>query len=457
MSTPDELDELIAAFQAEAIGEPELRRLEALLLADPAARSHFAARCREDVVLRDLCRMRAATAEPGADTRRLMQEQGGTARHARRRAPGGSGPNRRLTGGHTHRRPRRRRAGPGLVLAIGGTALALLVALLLALQARGPASGPAASPEVVTVPAPTPLPALERPIAVLSALAGRAEHYRDEEPVAARAGLHLHSGDRIRLATGATGTIALDDGSRFELAPGADVLVVDEAKGFTLLLGSGTARVTAARQPAGRRIAIRTSDGVVSVIGTAFTVEAEIARTRVAVDQGLVRAEAYSGQHLPVAAGQVAIITHGRVVYERPPAVGSAPEPEPETEPVAPAEGPVGVRDFSLLDAVANRAVGGAYDPILEGAVIDLEALGLRGISLRANVGGPVLSVRFWLDGQRGLLEQFVPYVLLGDRDGDFERWRPAAGTYLIEAQAYRDLDGHQPVGERRSLTIVVP
>lgn len=480
MSPAEELEELIAAWQVEAIDEAGTRRLEALLLADESARLVFARRCREDLALRQLCQLRANAVDPGPETQRLMAQRasgghrrpGGGTGTVRRRVATGSGPNRRPSGSSgrlrpTRRiqRPRRGRPSPAVGIGAGLAAVVLLVVLILVAQGPEPMPQPAPVPApapVATAPEPAPAPGPVT-IAHLRELRGTAEHYREEAITTARAGLALSSGDRVLLDPAARGAIELADGTRFALDAGADVLTHGDRAGFTLLLATGTADAVVATQAAGRRVAIRTPEGTVSVVGTAFSVESGDTATRVAVREGLVRAEAHSGEHLMVAAGQVAIISGGRVRYEDPdpPEVTTVEPlpPVPEPPPQAPEPPPeviaVGVTSFTLISTQADAAIPG-FDPIAEDAVIDRKAIGTGKLSMLANVTGPVLSVRFWIDGRPGMLEQFVPYALLGDRERDYKIWNPPPGTYVIEAQAYRDLSGHQAVGPRARVRVTV-
>lgn len=100
---------------------------------------------------------------------------------------------------------------------------------------------------------------------------------------------HIEAAQSIR--TGAeSGTIELRDGSRIEMGPQAELSVVPAKDGMSVRLSSGTVIVTAAKQRDGH-LYVETSDLVVSVIGTVFSVSAEKAGSRVSVIEGEVKVQ----------------------------------------------------------------------------------------------------------------------------------------------------------------------
>lgn len=105
------------------------------------------------------------------------------------------------------------------------------------------------------------------------------------------AGYQIRKGDEIRTAKASTAMVRLLDGSVVEMGPRADLSVSKEWNGTTIHLQGGQVIVQAAKQHAGRRLYVATDDGLVSVKGTIFSVNRGIKGSRVAVVEGVVRAD----------------------------------------------------------------------------------------------------------------------------------------------------------------------
>ena len=96
------------------------------------------------------------------------------------------------------------------------------------------------------------------------------------------------------------------------------------------------------------------------------------------------------------------------------------------------------VTAFVLVDAATNTDLG----PLGDGAVIDLDAVGEH-LNVRAEVSGPVESVRFGLDGNPDYrTENSPPYALAGDAGGNYNSWTPAVGGHDLVATAYPEDNG---------------
>ena len=90
---------------------------------------------------------------------------------------------------------------------------------------------------------------------------------------------------------------------------------------------------------------------------------------------------------------------------------------------------------FTLIDAQTNQPITG-FDPIMQGATLELSALPTRQLNVRANLA-PTGSVRFTLNGQDVRTENVAPYALAGDTDGDYMDWTPQPGDYELTATPY--------------------
>ncbi|MGE0877784.1 MAG: cellulase family glycosylhydrolase [Acidimicrobiia bacterium] len=85
-----------------------------------------------------------------------------------------------------------------------------------------------------------------------------------------------------------------------------------------------------------------------------------------------------------------------------------------------------------LMDVATNNGVEG-FDPISDGATIDLDATGLGDISFRADTSGPVRSVRFVLDdGAIDHTDSTTPWTMLGTNRGQYNGWTPEPGEHTL-------------------------
>jgi hypothetical protein len=108
-----------------------------------------------------------------------------------------------------------------------------------------------------------------------------------------------------------------------------------------------------------------------------------------------------------------------------------------------PASTPNQVVSFTLVNAATDKDI----KPLVNGDVVNLSVTGTS-LSIRANVGGSVGSVRFALDGNTNYrLENSAPYSLAGDDSGDYSVWTPALGGHSLTATPYSAQGGTGTVG----------
>ena len=119
------------------------------------------------------------------------------------------------------------------------------------------------------------------------------------------AGYQIRNDEEIRTAKASTAVVRLLDGSLVEMGPRADVSVSRQWRGTTIHLQGGQVIVQAAKQQANRHLYVATEDGLVSVKGTIFSVNRGIKGSRVAVIEGVVRAD-FGDTSTDLTAGQQA-------------------------------------------------------------------------------------------------------------------------------------------------------
>lgn len=101
------------------------------------------------------------------------------------------------------------------------------------------------------------------------------------------------------------------------------------------------------------------------------------------------------------------------------------------------------VESFSLIDVRTNQPISG-YDPIIDGAIINSNALGTDAVNLRANASNDTQSVMFKHNGEIIRTENVAPYAIASDNSaGQYNTWQLGYGAHTVEATAY-SVDGGQ-------------
>ena len=337
------------------------------------------------------------------------------------------------------RRSRRSRAAPAVMLA------AVLVFIgLLVIIANLPTSTPAPQPVIVDAPEPAPPPAAPAlPVEVLGPAtitdaAGQMVTRRE-----------MRSGDSVV----ATGDVTLQwraERTALRLEPESHCQLM-EAQGAKLIeLKGGTVHAEVAAQAADDGFTIRTPDGLVSVVGTAFTVQLDPAGSLVSVTEGRVQVADTRGKEALLAAGESARLPLPEPVAPPPP---TPPTPADDREPT--------VTALALVDMVSGREVPG-YEALADGTVIDRAALGLTRITLVIKTNGSVGSLRATVDGvnladgDKGY-ENNPPFSVAGDNAEDgFHEWEVTPGTHTIKVTPYAEDLGAGRRGATRTWTLTI-
>ncbi|WP_211325357.1 DUF5060 domain-containing protein [Larkinella arboricola] len=94
------------------------------------------------------------------------------------------------------------------------------------------------------------------------------------------------------------------------------------------------------------------------------------------------------------------------------------------------------VTHFTLVNADKDQDI----KVLSSGEQLNLASLPTRNLNIRVNTSpSTVGSVKLVLSGKqsRNQTETGAPYALFGDRDGDYNNWTPAVGSYTLKATPY--------------------
>ena len=114
------------------------------------------------------------------------------------------------------------------------------------------------------------------------------------------------------------------------------------------------------------------------------------------------------------------------------------------------------VTSLTLINAETGEPVAG-FDPIPDGATLDLSALPTRRLSVRADTSpSRVGSVRFTLDGKSFRLENNAPYALAGNRGSTYYPWTPSLGSHTLSVTPYSASGGKGTAGTAKTVAFRV-
>lgn len=299
---------------------------------------------------------------------------------------------------------------------------------------------PQLAPGAVEGPAPRPPTETVIAAATVERVEGEVFLMDDGRRLRARPGQPVLAGNGIETGRRSGATLAYLDGTRLDLGGETSLAEVREKR---VNLRVGTLSADVKKQPAGQTLVFGTPQGEARVLGTSLRLTVDPGATQLDVKEGKVRLIRSDGKAVDVGTGFTAIAAVG---------VELTPRPTP---------GPGGaVWSFTLVNADTDQPVAG-YDPLPDGAALQLSSLPTRNLNVRANtVPRKVGSVRFGLDrnpsfrvenGLSGTL-----YSLAGDMNGNYNAWLPAPGTHTVTATPYGAADGQGAAGTPLSITLHV-
>ncbi|MEK9201132.1 MAG: PA14 domain-containing protein, partial [Patescibacteria group bacterium] len=126
---------------------------------------------------------------------------------------------------------------------------------------------------------------------------------------------------------------------------------------------------------------------------------------------------------------------------------GPTPTPTPSPTPTPVPTGQ-SITSFTLINANTEQPIA-SFDPIPEGATLNLSTLPTTNLNIRANASPDIVgSVRFGLDAVSNFkLENVGPYALAGDDGGNYVSWTPSTGSHTVVATPYSDQSASGTIG----------
>ncbi len=115
------------------------------------------------------------------------------------------------------------------------------------------------------------------------------------------------------------------------------------------------------------------------------------------------------------------------------------------------------VTGFTLINSDTDQPIAG-YTDLVDGSVIRLDELPTLRLNIRANVMPETVgSVRFAFDGFENFrTENFVPYALAGDRNGNYFNWTPFLGSHTLTATPFSESHANGVAGTSHTIQFEV-
>jgi FecR protein len=232
---------------------------------------------------------------------------------------------------------------------------------------------------------------------------------------------HLAPRGALVEVIGGSAELRWRDGSRLIAASGTTLRVTDDTVAVHVITGRLDAHVT---KQTTTPFVIGSAHAITSVMGTRFSVVVSAQSTELAVSEGRVAfTSAAKSTSQEVIAGESAVAdVDGLRSLTNPRVLGFVPT----------------ARDVTKV--LGGRQIGRG--------TFRLGELPSNGINIRVECTPEVHSLRTGMRGVDDRLEEVWPFHVFGNVDDrSTMSWRPRVGTFLIDAQPYADVDGHQPLG----------
>lgn len=211
------------------------------------------------------------------------------------------------------------------------------------------------------------------------------------------------------------------DASQVSLRSGsmARCAISERASVWQLDQGRVTCQVTP--QQAGHSFLVRAQLAEVRVVGTRFSVDVTPWRMAISVSKGTVEVLEYINQQKHLLHAGDSLELH---------ADRKQPQPQPQqAKPI--------VQSFSLVDAATDQVIP-AYAALRGDMELDSKQISARLFNLRINISQDIDYFIIHVNGARKK-EQFKPFTVFSDTEGDYQGEHLRPRSYDITLQAYRD------------------
>ena len=112
------------------------------------------------------------------------------------------------------------------------------------------------------------------------------------------------------------------------------------------------------------------------------------------------------------------------------------------------------IAGLTLVNADTDQDI----QPLYDGVVVNLDAIGTTNLTVRADVVGTVASVKLDLTGSRTTtrIENTVPYALAGNTNGNYAPYTLGIGAYRLKAQSYSATNAGGSAGGGMDIEFVI-
>ena len=405
----DDLRNWVAAYLTGTLSPTEAQPFNKRLHDDPSARIYFAQQAKQDVLLRECLEARSYAQERTDQiVRRDLEKKQRKAQ--RRRTP--------------RRQARKQNISSMPMFGAAAVAAAIFIAVFWLLQTEAINSS-----------------AVERNQHLqqqgdLKIIRGRvavgAQTYKAQDHIAA--GQSLRAASEVVLEH-------IDDASRIVLRSSSAARFSRNAQQNVWHLDQGRITCQVTSQANGQLFVVRAQLAEVRVVGTVFNVDVSTRRMAISVSEGTVEVLEFKNNLKHMLHAGDSLELHAD---QQQPAV-----PADEEERLQ-QQAPI-VQSFSLVDAESDQVIPG-YAALRGDIELDSKQMSTQLFNLRINLSQEIDYFIIHINGVRKK-EQYKPFTVFSDTEGDYKGERLRPRRYDITVQAYKD---GQTFGELERYSVVI-